>query len=150
MTRDNDEVTAYMEEFAKTDAQNVQLDSESESDSDSSDDEPMHVQMPHENDTEDITDAANPDNYDHRHSKEWNKLVEKKAQEMEDEERIQINMKKKAKEAKAEATAKAAREKAREHQNKLMQLERKEHNKKFKNPSVDFAEMYGSMAPDLV
>jgi hypothetical protein len=69
---------------------------------------------------------------------------------MEDEERIQINMKKKAKEAKAEATAKAAREKAREHQNKLMQLERTEHNKKFKNPSVDFAEMYGSMAPDLV
>jgi hypothetical protein len=46
----------------------------------------MHVQMPHENDTEDITDAANPENYDHRHSKEWNKLVEKKAKEMEDEE----------------------------------------------------------------
>ena len=42
--------------------------------------------MPHENDTEDISDAVNPDNFDHRHSKEWNKLVEKKAKEMEDEE----------------------------------------------------------------
>jgi len=41
MTRDNDEVTAYMEEFEKTDAQNVQIDSES--DSESSDDDTMHV-----------------------------------------------------------------------------------------------------------
>jgi len=59
-------------------------------------------------------------------------------------------MKKKAKQAKEEAAAKAARDKAREHQNKLMQLERTEKNKKFKNPSVDFGELYGSMAPDLV
>ena len=86
MTKDNDEVTAYMEEFAKTDAQNVQLDSESESDSESSDEEPMHVQMPHENDTEDIADAVTPNNYNAKHSKEWNALVEKKAKEMEDEE----------------------------------------------------------------
>lgn len=69
---------------------------------------------------------------------------------MEDEEKIQINMKKKAKQAKEEAKLKAAREKAREHQTKLMQLERREHNKKFKNPSVDFSELYGSLAPDLV
>ena len=150
MTRDNDEVNTYMEEFAKTDAQNVQLDSESDSDSDSSDEDPMNIQMPHENDTEDITDVANPDNLDHRHSKEWNRLVEKKAQEMEDEEKIQINMKKKAKQAKEEAVVKAAKEKQRLHQQKLVQMERKEHNKIFKNPSVDFSEMYGSMAPDLV
>ena len=53
---------------------------------------------------------------------------------MEDEEKIQINMKKKAKQAKEEAKLKAAREKAREHQTK----------------SVDFSELYGSLAPDLV
>ena len=106
--------------------------------------------MPHENDTEDIAGDVSPENYDHKHSKSWNELVEKKAQEMEDEEKIQINMKKKAKQAKEEAVAKAARDKAREHQTKLMQLERREHNKKFKNPSVDFSELYGSMAPDLV
>lgn len=106
--------------------------------------------MPHENDTEDISDAVNPDNFDHRHSKEWNRLVEKKAKEMEDEEQIQINMKKKAKQAKEEAAAKAARDRAREHQNRLMQLEKNEKNRKFKNPSVDFNEMYGNLAPDLV
>jgi uncharacterized protein YeaO (DUF488 family) len=106
--------------------------------------------MPHENDTEDIAGDVSPENYNHKHSKSWNELVEKKAQEMEDEEKIQINMKKKAKQAKEEAIAKAARDKAREHQTKLMQLERREHNKKFKNPSVDFSELYGSMAPDLV
>lgn len=150
MTRDNDEVNSYMEEFAKTDAQNVQLDSESDSESDSSDEEPLQVQMPHENDTEDIAEAVTPDNYDHKHSKSWNMLVEKKAQEMEDEEKIQINMKKKAKQAKEEAALKAARDKANAHKTRLMQLERKERNKRFKNPSVDFAEMYGSMSPDLL
>lgn len=106
--------------------------------------------MPHENDTEDIAEATNPENYDHRHSKEWNRLVEKKAKEMEDLEQIQINMKKKAKQAKEEAAAKAARDRANAHRNKLMQLERKEHDRRFKNPSVDFSEMYGSMAPDLL
>jgi len=148
MTRDNDEVTAYMEEFEKTDAQNVQIDSES--DSESSDDDTMHVQMPHENDTEDIADTVTPDNYNHKHSKEWNNLVEKKAREMEAEEAIQKNMKLKAKQAKEEAAQKAARERAREHQSKLMQLEREEHNKRFKNPSVDFAEMYSGMSPSFV
>ena len=38
MTKDNDEVNAYMEEFAKTDAQNVQIDSDSDSDSSDEDD----------------------------------------------------------------------------------------------------------------
>jgi len=59
--------------------------------------------MPHENDTEDIADTVTPENYDHKHSKEWNSLVERKAQEMEDEEKIQINMKKKAKQAKEDS-----------------------------------------------
>jgi len=110
----------------------------------------MHVMMPHERDTEDIADDVTPDNYNHKHSKEWNNLVEKKAREMEAEEAIQKNMKLKAKQAKQEAVVKAARDRARDHQSKLMQLERNEHNKRFKNPSVDFGEMYGSMSPDLV
>lgn len=44
--------------------------------------------IPHENDTEDIADSVTPDNYDHRHSKEWNQLVEKKAKEIDDLEQI--------------------------------------------------------------
>ena len=59
-------------------------------------------------------------------------------------------MKKKAKQAKEDAARRAARDRANEHRNRLMQLERKEHEAKFKNPSVDFSEMYGSMAPDLL
>ena len=55
---------------------------------DSSDDDAMHVQMPHENDTEDIADSVTPDNFDHHHSKEWNQLVDKKAKEMDDLEQI--------------------------------------------------------------
>jgi hypothetical protein len=105
----------------------------------------MNIQMPHENDTEDVADAVNPDNYDHRHSKQWNALVDKKAKEMEDEEKIQINMKKKAKQAKEEAAAKAAQKRREEHNSRLMQLEKKEHDRKFKNPSVNFGEMYGGM-----
>jgi hypothetical protein len=31
-----------------------------------------------------------------------------------------------------------------------MQLERNERNQRFKNPSVDFGEMYGAMTPELV
>jgi len=106
--------------------------------------------MPHENDTEDIAEATNPENYDHKHSKAWNELVDKKAQEMDDLEAIQVNMKKKAKQAKEDAAAKAARERANEHQTRLMQLEKKARNLKFKNPSVDFGELYGTMAPDLL
>ena len=59
-------------------------------------------------------------------------------------------MKKKAKQAKEEAARRAAQNRANEHRNRLMQLERKEHERRNKNPSVDFAEMYGSMAPDLL
>lgn len=76
--------------------------------------------MPHENDTEDIAEATNPENYDHKHSKAWNQLVDKKAQEMEDLEAIQVNMKKKAKQAKEDAATKAARERANEHQTRLV------------------------------
>lgn len=36
------------------------------------------------------------------------------------------------------------------HSNKLMQLEKNRNNQKYKNPSVNFSEMYGSMAPDFL
>lgn len=42
----------------------------------------------------------------------------------------------------------AAKEKAEAHRHRLMQLETKESNKKFKNPSVDFGELYSSMVPE--
>jgi len=127
----------------------VQLESDSDSDS-SDDDEPMHVMIPHEGDTEDIFEGVNPENYDHRHSKSWNALVDKKAKEMEDLEQMQINMKKKAKQSKEEAELKAAKLRAKEHQTKLMQMKAEKHAQIFKNPDVNFSEMYGSMSPDLL
>lgn len=59
--------------------------------------------IPHEDDTEDIATDLNPDNFDHRHSKEWNALVEKKALEMEQQEQIKENTKIAAKKAKEDA-----------------------------------------------
>lgn len=69
---------------------------ESDSESSDSDDDNL-MMMPHENDTEDIAMEVNPQNNDRAHSKAWNEQVERKAKEMEDEEQILINMKKKAK-----------------------------------------------------
>ena len=47
----------------------------------------------HETDTEDIADDVNPSNYDAHHSRAWNDAVEKKALELENEMKIEDNMK---------------------------------------------------------
>lgn len=61
----------------------------------------------HETDTEDIADDVNPSNYDAHHSKAWNDAVEKKALELENEMKIEENMKLSQKKAKADAKKKA-------------------------------------------
>jgi uroporphyrinogen-III decarboxylase len=81
MRKNANEVQSIMDEQARNDAQNVQLD-ESDSESSDSDEDDQNVQIhvnsaihskiPHEGDTEDIAVDVSPDNYDHRHSKQWN------------------------------------------------------------------------------
>jgi len=123
-----DDVADIMDDQAKEE-QNVQLD---ESDSDSSEDEGddvhsafVQLRMPHEGDTEDIAGGLDPDNYDHRHSKEWNMLVEKKALDLENQEQIEINEKKAKKKAIVDAKQKAALAQAKSKRERLVQLEKK-------------------------
>jgi hypothetical protein len=41
--------------------------------------------MPHEDDTEDLdAEAGDAEGYNHHHSKMWNNIVDKKAQELQD------------------------------------------------------------------
>lgn len=47
----------------------------------------------HGDDTEDIADDVNPSNYDEHHSKQWNMAVAQKAQELEDQMKIEENEK---------------------------------------------------------
>jgi hypothetical protein len=65
----------------------------------------------HEADTEDIADDVNPSNYDQHHSKEWNMAVEQKALELENEMKIEDNMKISKKKAKEDAKKNAAESK---------------------------------------
>ena len=74
------------------DAQNLQL---------------SYNHVSHETDTEDIADDVNPSNYDAHHSKAWNDAVEKKALELENEMKIEDNMKLSQKKAKIDAKKKA-------------------------------------------
>jgi hypothetical protein len=62
----------------------------------------------HAEDTEDIADDVGPSNYDLHHSKAWNEAVDKKAQELENEMKIEDNMKISQKKAKEDAKKKAA------------------------------------------
>jgi len=62
----------------------------------------------HEGDTDDIADEVNPSNYDSHHSKQWNDAVESKALELENEMKIEDNMKVSKKQAKKDAVKKAA------------------------------------------
>ena len=43
-----------------------------------------YAHIPHAEDTEDVYDDGSDVSYDHHHSKEWNTMVQKKADELED------------------------------------------------------------------
>ena len=70
-----------------------------------------YTHIPHAEDTEDIVDE-DAKTYDHHHSKEWNALVEKKEEELENEMKIEENMKISAKKSAAESKRKAIEDKA--------------------------------------
>jgi hypothetical protein len=59
----------------------------------------------HENDTDDIVEELNPENYNKKHSKLWNAKVAKKAKELEDELKLEETMEKKKEEYKAQVKA---------------------------------------------
>jgi hypothetical protein len=67
--------------------------------------------IPHENDTDDVALDNLDFGYNKRHSKEWNKAVNKQAEEMENEMKIQENTKIAEKKAKEDAKIKAEKEK---------------------------------------
>jgi len=70
-----------MEQQAKDDLKdnmNVQLD---------------YAHIPHSEDTEDVYDDGEDQSYDHHHSKEWNAMVTKKADDLENEMKIEENEK---------------------------------------------------------
>ena len=75
---------------------------------DPEEDDKVFVEMPHEDDTDDLAATVNPDGYDHHHSKQWNMLVEQRAEEMEQEMTISENLDKASKKAAADAQRKAA------------------------------------------
>ena len=68
--------------------------------------------IPHEADTDDIAFETNPIMYDSHHSKQWNEEVNKRAEELENEMKIQENIKIAKQKAKEEAERKAAEEQA--------------------------------------
>ena len=80
-TKKSDEIQAIMEQQAKDDLKdnmNVQLD---------------YAHIPHSEDTEDVYDDGEDQSYDHHHSKEWNAMVTKKADDLENEMKIEENEK---------------------------------------------------------
>jgi len=52
-----------------------------------------YERIPHENDTDDVQTEGTDMQYNHRHSKEWNEEVNKKAMEIENEIKIEENIK---------------------------------------------------------
>lgn len=64
-------------------------------------------QIPHENDTDDVDIKYVDFGYNHQHSKAWNQEVNKKAEELESEMKIQENLKLSQKKAQEDAKIKA-------------------------------------------
>lgn len=87
-TQKSDEIQRIMEQQAKDDAKddsmNVQLE---------------YVHIPHADDTEDVYEDGQGESYDHHHSKEWNNMVQKKADELEEEMKTEEKEKIEAKKA---------------------------------------------------
>lgn len=92
-----DEIQLIMDQQKLEDATNLQL---------------SYNHISHADDTEDIADEVGPSNYDLHHSKAWNEAVDKKAQELENEMKIEENMKISKKKAKEDAKKKAIEAKA--------------------------------------
>jgi hypothetical protein len=109
------------------------------------------IQIPHENDTEDIIPNADEiTQYNRHHSKLWNEVVNRKAQELEDEMQAQESLVKTKKKEKEQAKLRAAEEahKRAEEQKRREQAAKEQKDHELRR-TVDFSELYGSMVPDV-
>lgn len=133
----SEEIQGIMDEQAHEDSMNVQL---------------GYTHIPHADDTEDILDEDQEGTYDHHHSKEWNALVDKKAEELEnfmkEEEQNKIKAKKAAEEAKRKAIEDKARQEA-EKRKKAQELAQQK-TKKVRIQTVDFNDIYSGITPDEI
>lgn len=132
----SDEVQEIMDEQAREDAMNIQL---------------GYTHIPHAEDTEDIVDEDEK-SYDHHHSKEWNALVDKKAEELENFMKKEEDDKVKAKQAAEEAKRKAIEEKAKQEAEKRKQAQElaQQKSKKVRIQTVDFNDIYSGITPDEI
>merc|ERR1719223_2003485 len=105
------------------------------------------VRIPHENDTDDVAIDNLDFGYNKRHSKDWNSLVNKKAEEMENEMKIQENTKLAEKKAKEDAKIKAEKDKIKKAEEKRHQLEEEQRKRALGNgpnkKTIDLGELYG-------
>jgi len=111
-----------------------------------------YAHIPHAEDTEDVYDDGSDASYDHHHSKEWNAMVQKKADELEDimktEEQDKIAAKKAAEDAKRKAIEEKAKQEA-EKRKKAQELAQHK-NVKAKVQTVDFNDIYNGITPDEI
>jgi len=107
----------------------------------------MHI--PHADDTEDITDEDTK-SYDRNHSKEWNALVDKRADDLENEMKIEENTKIAKKKAAEEAKRKAIEDKAKMEAEKRKQAQDLANKKTVKErvQTVDFNDIYTGIHPE--
>lgn len=77
-----------------------------------------YERIPHERDTDDVLTDSQDFQYNQRHSKSWNDEVNKKAMEIENEIKIEENMKISQKKAEEDAKRKAQEEKVRKAEEK--------------------------------
>jgi hypothetical protein len=125
-----DEVQAIMDEQASEDASQVQLAAE----------------IPHEDDTEDLVSELGPSQYDHKHSKAWNEMVQKKALEYENQMQIEENMKISQKKAQEEAKERAIQEKRRKEQEAKKKAEESRAQRvKAGKATIDLSEIYSNL-----
>lgn len=107
--------------------------------------------IPHENDTEDIIPNADElELYNRHHSKLWNEVVNRKAQELEDTMNAQENMVKQKKKDQENSKLRAVEEAhKRAEEQKRREQAAKEQRMHESRRTVDFAELYGNMVPDV-
>lgn len=103
--------------------------------------------LPHENDTDDIALTETPMNFNVKHSKKWNDEVNKQAVELENEMKIQENIKIKEARQKQEQIEKAALERAEkkaqiERQKKMQMSQKKSQVTKKSHQTIDLGEIY--------
>lgn len=129
----SDEVQAIMDKQAQEDAMKIQIG--------------QTGFIPHEDDTEDMALDQSPAAYDYHHSKAWNDEVNRKAISIENEMKIEENMKIAKKKAEEQAKQKAAEEKI-----KAAALAKKKAEEASKSvnkfATVDFSELYSGIPAD--